>query len=409
MTALRRTVSGPPVRIAHVGLGAFFRAHPAWYTAEAPDAAEWGIAAFTGRSPDAAVALNRQDGLYHVLTRSASGDTVALIESISTAYDGNDEAAWARTFTLPDLAVVTLTVTEAGYRAGAPVHERLLAALSARRAAGLGPIAIVPCDNLPGNGPLLGSVLAARADDGLHEWLAQNVSYVATVVDRITPATTDDVRDTVLRLTGTDDAMPVVTEPFTEWVLAGEFPAGRPAWAATFVDEVGPYENRKLWMLNAAHSLLAYAGSARGHDTVAQAIADDDVLERVRGWWDEAGPHVGLPVADYREALLARWRNPRIEHRLAQIAADGSQKLPVRVLPVAQAELAAGREPLAAAGILAAWIAHLRGAGAPVTDVRAADFMRAAAGPVVDAVPRVLQLLAPGADALVPIVTRLVT
>ncbi|MDQ1723426.1 MAG: fructuronate reductase, partial [Frankiaceae bacterium] len=220
--------------------------------------------------------------------------------------------------------------------------------------------------------------------------------------------TTDDVRDVVRAATGFADAMPVVTEPFTEWVLAGTFPSGRPDWelgGARFVDDVSAYENRKLWLLNGAHSLLAYAGSARGHRTVAEAIADDELLGRVEQWWDEAAPHVGLETDAYREALLARWRNPRIEHRLAQIAGDGSQKLPVRVLPVARAELAAGREPLAAAGILAAWIAHLRGAGAPVTDTQAATFVQAASGPPELAVPRVLRLL--GAEDLAPLVRRL--
>ncbi|MDQ1727282.1 MAG: fructuronate reductase, partial [Frankiaceae bacterium] len=303
MTALRRSEPAAPVRGAHIGLGAFFRAHQAWYTARSP---EWGIAAFTGRSPDAAEALARQDGLYHVVTRGADGDGVERIEAISAAYDGNDAAAWARTFALPDLSVVTLTVTEAGYRAGAPVHDRLLAALAARRDAGGGPLALVPCDNLPRNGELLGELLAGRADPGTRAWLAENVSFVSTVVDRITPATTDEVRDVVRAATGVDDAMPVVTEPFTEWALAGTFPAGRPAWeagGARFVDDVSPYENRKLWLLNAGHSLLAYAGSARGRATVAEAITDAELLARVEQWWDEAAPHVGLETGAYREAL----------------------------------------------------------------------------------------------------------
>ncbi|MDQ1682136.1 MAG: fructuronate reductase, partial [Frankiaceae bacterium] len=401
----RRTTPAAPIRSAHIGLGAFFRAHQAWYTDRSPG---WGIAAFTGRSPAAAEALAGQDGLYHLVTRAADGDTVELVTTISSAYDGNDAAAWDRTFALPDLSVVTLTVTEAGYRAGAPVHDRLLAAFAARRDAGSGPIAVVPCDNLPHNGALLEALLADRAEDGMRAWLSEHVSYVSTVVDRITPATTADVRDVVRAATGFADAMPVVTEPFTEWVLAGTFPSGRPEWelgGARFVDDVSAYENRKLWLLNGAHSLLAYAGSARGHTTVAEAIADDELLGRVEQWWDEAAPHVGLETHGYRVALLARWRNPRIEHRLAQIAGDGSQKLPVRVLPVARAELAAGREPLAAAGILAAWIAHLRGAGAPVTDTQAATFVEASGGPPELAVPRVLRLL--GAEDLAPLVRRL--
>jgi fructuronate reductase len=404
---MHRSVPAPPVRIAHVGLGAFFRAHQAVYTAHAGDADEWGIAAFTGRSPDAAAALSAQDGLYHVLTRAAGGDSVELVPSVSLARDGGDESAWRRVFSVPELAVVTLTVTEAGYRAGSPVHARLLAAFASRRDAGGGPLAVVPCDNLPDNGALLRDALLTAASDDLRPWLSENLSFVSTVVDRITPATTDEVRSTVRALTGTEDAMPVVTEPFAEWILAGSFPAGRPDWAAAgaeFVADVTAYENRKLWMLNAAHSLIAYAGSARGHATVADAIGDPEIRRRVAEWWDEAGPHVGLPVADYRDALLTRWENPRIEHRLSQIAGDGSQKLPVRVLPVARAVRAAGGEPVAAAGILAAWIAHLRGAGAPVVDARRAEIVDAARGPLADAVPRVLALLGPDAPALAPLV-----
>jgi fructuronate reductase len=404
---MRRTAPAPPVRIAHVGLGAFFRAHQAFYTAHASDAGDWGIAAFTGRSPGAAAALSGQDGLYHLLTRAADGDSVEVVPSVSAAYDGNDEARWRRAFTAPELAVVTLTVTEAGYRSGSPVLDRLLAAFSARRDAGGGPLAVAPCDNLPDNGAVLRRALLERASEDMREWLAEHVSFVSTVVDRITPATTDEVRATVRALTGVDDAMPVVTEPFAEWVLAGSFPAGRPDWAsagAQFVDDLAPYENRKLWMLNAAHSLMAYAGSARGHATVADAIGDPEIRRRVAEWWDESAPHVGLPVADYLDALMTRWENPRIEHRLAQIAGDGSQKLPVRVLPVARAVLAAGREPVAAAGILAAWIAHLRGAGAPVVDARRDEILGAARGPLADAVPRVLALLGPDAQELAPLV-----
>jgi len=195
---------------------------------------------------------------------------------------------------------------------------------------------------------------------------------VTTMVDRITPRVTpEDVRAVASR-TGWQDAVPVVTEPFTEWVLSGDFPAGRPAWdaaGARFVADVVPHETRKLLLLNGGHSLLAYAGSARGHDTIAGAVADPVCLAWLHQWWDEAVRHVPLPAAelsDYRAALLSRFTNPRIRHTLAQIASDGSQKVPIRVLPVLRAERAAGRMPPGAVRVLAAWIGHLRGAGAPV-------------------------------------------
>jgi len=258
---------------------------------------------------------------------------------------------------------------------------------------------VVSCDNLPGNGAATARVvtdLAEAAEPALAHWIREHVSFVTTMVDRITPRTTaQDVR-AVAEQTGWQDAVPVVTEPFTEWVLSGDFPAGRPGWEAAgarFVADVHPHETRKLLLLNGGHSLLAYAGSARGHETVAGAIADPVCRGWLDQWWDEAVWHVPLPAAElaaYRAALAERFANPRIRHTLAQIAADGSQKIPIRVLPVLRAERAAGRMPAGAVRIVAAWIRHLRGSGAPVSD--------AGAGPYLDrvrSVRDVLALLAP--------------
>jgi fructuronate reductase len=201
-------------------------------------------------------------------------------------------------------------------------------------------------------------------------------------------------------MTGLDDQCSVVTEPFSEWVLSGSFPAGRPRWddaGAIFTADVTPYESRKLWLLNGAHSLLAYAGSIRGRVTVADAIADDICRSKVEQWWAEASPHLSQSdndLAAYRAALLERFANPRIRHQLAQIAADGSQKLPIRVVPVLLAQRAAGRMPLGATYILASWICHLRGRGVPVVDARADEVVPLASGTLPEAVPRVLRVLA---------------
>ncbi len=160
-------------------------------------------------------------------------------------------------------------------------------------------------------------------------------------------------------------------------MVAGRFPAGRPAWedaGARLVDDVTAYEQRKLWLLNGSHSLLAYAGSLRGHATIDEAVADPQCRAWVEAWWDEAGRHLPLPedeVTAYRDALLTRFANPRIRHLLAQIAADGSQKIPVRIVPTVLAERAAGRDPIGGATALAAWIWHLRGHGAPIKDAGA--------------------------------------
>ena len=183
--------------------------------------------------------------------------------------------------------------------------------------------------------------------------------------------------------TGRDDRCPVVTEPFTEWVISGAFPAGRPRWedaGATFADDITPFEHRKLWLLNGAHSLLAYAGSIRGHATVAEAAGDETCRAWVEQWWSEASPHLDQPAAElaaYRSALLERFGNARMHDRLDRIAADGSQKLPIRIVPVLRMERAAGRMPEGATRALAAWVCHLRGLGAPVSDARADEVVRA--------------------------------
>ena len=433
---LKRTSPAPPVTAVHLGLGAFFRAHQAAYTALAPDADEWGFAAFTGRSPGLATDLAAQDGLYTLLRRGSGGDEATVIGSVARPYAGGDLSAWLASVADPAVGLLTLTVTEAAYhrsadggpdfhapeviadlgalRRGAPedahtVPGRLVAGLAARARAGGEPLAIVSCDNLPDNGAVVRRIVTALAaevapalDPDLPAWITANVSFVSTEVDRITPRTTAADIDAVRRLTGYDDACPVVTEPFTEWTLAGDFPRGRPAWdaaGARFVDDVTPYETRKLWLLNGAHSLLAYAGSALGHTTVAEAIADPRCRAWVEAWWDEASDHLSLPrdamaeLGAYRADLVERFANPAIRHLLAQIAADGSQKLLVRTVPIVLAERVAGRSATAGARTLGAWVAHLRGVGAPVTDPRADELRSLASGPLADAVPRVLTAL----------------
>jgi fructuronate reductase len=396
------------VRIVHLGLGAFFRAHQAWYTGAAPDAADWGIAAFTGRSATLAEELARQDGLYTLVERGPQRDEMSVQWAVTEALPGTDLSAWRAYLERPEVAVVTLTVTEAAYlrdRAGGldmdradvqadiaaisgdgpvtTVPGRLTAGLAARRAAGAGPLSVVSFDNVPDNGAGTARVvtdLAEAAEPALVEWIRDNVSFVTTMVDRITPHTTaEDVR-AVAEQTGWADAAPVVTEPFTEWVLSGAFPAGRPAWdaaGARFVDDVHPYETRKLLLLNGGHSLLAYAASARGHETIAEAVADPVCRQWLEQWWDDAAPHVPLPAAEvavYRAALIERFANPRIRHLLAQISPDGSTKLVIRLLPVLRAERAAGRMPAGGVRMLAAWIDHLRGIGAPVNDAGARPY-----------------------------------
>jgi fructuronate reductase len=422
-----------PVRIVHLGVGNFHRAHQAWYTAHAPDADKWGIAAFTGRRPDMAQSLAPQDGLYTLITRSGDGDAFELIGALSAVHAAAEHDQFLDYLRRPEVSVVTITVTEAGYVLDtdrrldaerdvivadlerlrsdqrAPVVSlpaKLVAGLLARRATGAAALTILSCDNLPENGTVTKTVvgdLAALVDDQLPDWIEDNVDFATSMVDRITPVTTDDDRALVERSCGYLDADPVATEPFSEWVISGAFPAGRPQWdkaGATIVENVVPFEQRKLWLLNASHSHLAYAASIRGFLTIDEAIADPECRSEVELLWDEASRHLELPgdaIVDYRQALLARFANPRMRDQLARIAADGSVKLPVRIMPTVRAERAAGRIPLGCATTLAAWVLHLRGLGAPVKDPEAASFLEAAnSGELAEAAPAVLNLLEPG-------------
>jgi fructuronate reductase len=408
-----------PVRIVHLGTGNFSRAHQAWYTATADP--EWGIAAFSGRGGSVADALSEQDGLYTLIERGPARDALQVLNAISAAHDGRDVTALSAAVAAPSTAVVTLTVTEAGYATPAsnggpnapagrfmanpvpkvdpsgradrpnapagrfmanpvpkvdppPILARLTRALDARRAAdGAGPLALVSCDNLPSNGSVLRERVMAYACEtpGLADWIQHNVSFVSTSVDRITPHTTDADRQLVVDELGLIDAVPVVTEPFTDWVLCGDFPAGRPAWedaGARFAADVEPWEQRKLWLLNGGHSLLAYMGLMRGHATVAEAVGDRHLRMSLNDFWDLAERYLPdgetLDLPRYRAQLLDRFDNARIGYPLTQIGADGLAKLRNRVVPVVDAALTAGaplRTLAPALDVVSAWIDWVSG------------------------------------------------
>jgi fructuronate reductase len=391
-----------PVRSVHLGLGAFHRAHQAWYHAAAGDG--WGIAAVSPRSSDVVGRLGDQDGLYTLVVRRVTGDATEVVGSISQVLGGADPA-WAQHLARPEVGVVTLTVTEAGYRPDSALLAALVAGLDARRRAGGGALALVSCDNLSGNGSVLEAAVKACAqhtDPGLVAFIDEVCTFPSTVVDRITPAPTGaDVAD-VARITGWDDRAPVVTEAWHEWVLEDRFPGGRPAWergGAAFVTDVAPWERRKLRVLNAGHSLLAYEGAPRGHRWVHEAVADPVVLGRLRDLWAEAVTYLeavpGSSWAGYTEAVEARWANDRLPHALAQIGADGSLKLAQRVVPTVRAARSCGVLPVASVELLGAWMAHLRSPSFPLGE-RTDGPVRAAAGAWPDAARRVLDLLDAG-------------
>ncbi|MHB1209013.1 MAG: mannitol dehydrogenase family protein [Acidimicrobiales bacterium] len=403
----------PPARIAHFGLGSFHRAHQVWFTANASDASDWGICAFTGHGRGIADALGRQDGLYTLIERSATSDRFNVMTNLVEVYEGSDSGAIVDVLSRREVVVVTTTVTESGYRMdldGTPqlsdvelardvatlreltphdsldaltistIPGRILLGLEARRRGHGGPIAIVPCDNLPNNGWVLRrglTQLAARVGTELARWLEENVSFVSTSVDRITPRTTEGDVALVQEATRWIDAVPVVTEPFASWVLSGAFPAGRPRWedaGAQFVEEIEPYERRKLWLLNGAHSILAYVGLDAGHVTVAQAIADPQCRRVVESFWTSARHHLpeDLDLDEYCRQLIERFENARIAYHLEQIASDSVMKLRTRIAPVVVAESRAGRGCLAGAQAIAAWARWILAHGSfPDADVAA--------------------------------------
>ncbi|MCZ8098098.1 MAG: mannitol dehydrogenase family protein [Burkholderiales bacterium] len=411
--------------IVHLGLGAFHRAHQAVYTDAAIAAGDtrWGILGASLRAADTRDALVPQDGLYTIAVRSAEGEALRVIGALRGVLVGpEDPAALIAAMADPAVLIVSLTVTEKGYchdpatgtlnedhpdirhdlaHPGAPrsAPGYIVEALARRRAAGVPAFTVLTCDNLPANGHTAGRVvsrLAAMRDGDLGRFVAQEVAFPSTMVDRIVPATTDDDRARVAAALGLQDAWPVMTEPFSQWVIEDRFPGGRPDWAAhgaELVADVAPFETMKLRLLNGAHSSLAYLGYLAGRETVADAMALAPLAVHVRRLMDEeAGPTLSLPpgadVEGYKDRLVARFRNPALRHRTSQIAMDGSQKLPQRLLGPIRDRLAAGAPiPRLALGV-AAWMRYVAGtdeAGQPI-DVRdplAADLRRRAdeAGP----------------------------
>ena len=385
-----------PIRIVHIGLGAFHKAHQAWYTDLVDCDKQWGIAAFTGRKPDEALKIESQDGLYTLVTRKPEGDEFKVISSISKVHDISDFWQLKEYLASPEVTIVTLTITESGYllnlnggldRSNSLVDEdlenldqvdyvphtvlfKIAAGLLKRCRAHGKPIAIMSCDNLSGNGVRLQagmSEIFSYLPEEIDQWFKANVTFPSTSVDRITPKTTQADVEIVAKATGMNDAAPVVTEPFTSWIIKGSFPAGRPVWenaGAQFVDEIESFENRKLWLLNGSHSLMAYAGLVKGHETVAEALKDSSIRGLVERFWDEASVLLDDPkleVAQYRAALIERYSNHRIEHKLAQISIDGATKLIMRVIPVASGLIERGIEPTASAEVVGRWIAWILG------------------------------------------------
>ncbi|MER8463416.1 mannitol dehydrogenase family protein [Mesorhizobium sp. M1396] len=392
--------------IVHLGVGAFHRAHQAAYVDDCLAAGEtgWGITGVSLRSADTRDALTPQDGLYTLAIRSSGEEKLRVIGSIASMLVApEDPSAVLAALTDPRTRIVTLTITEKAYLRAAgggldtahpdivhdlaepqtpkTAHGFLTEALARRRAAGTAPFTVLCCDNLPANGATLHRLLIefaelrdakldAKGDAGLAKHIADAVAFPSSMVDRIVPATTDADRVRIAEELGVEDAWPVMTEPFCQWVVEDDFPGGRPAWeqfGVTMVDDVGPFEDMKLRLLNGSHSAIAYLGLLSGHATVDRAFADPAIRAFVDALWAEAIPtlprNAGLDTASYTAELAERFSNTALAHRTAQIANDGSQKLPQRIVASALESIEAGAVPEHLTLVIAAWIAACEARG----------------------------------------------
>jgi fructuronate reductase len=383
------------IGIVHLGIGAFHRAHQAVCTEDAIAAAggDWGIFGVTQRSRAVVDQLAPQDGLYTLAERDGDGERLRVIGSVrDVMWAQEDPDALLARIAAPATQVITLTVSEKGYhhdpatnrlRRDSPeiaadlaqgtartVLGQLAQGLVRRRGQDGGPITIVCCDNLPHNGHVLGELVrefAARLpdSDGLLEWMARSVRFPSTMVDRITPATTDEDRARVAAVLGAQDAGVVVTEPFSQWVIEDDFAGPRPAWeqgGATLTGDVRPYELIKLRLLNGCHFTVAHLGILAGYEFVSDAVSPSaPFLAVLRALMAEdvvptlAAPD-GFDLDAYQAQLLDRFANPALRHRTAQIAMDGSQKLPQRLLDTIRDRRRTGAEPTVAALGVAAWM-----------------------------------------------------
>jgi fructuronate reductase len=407
---LRKNITIPQYRrdqlapgIVHLGLGAFHRAHAAVYTdrAIAEGDPRWGIIGVSLRQADTRDALAPQDNLYTVAIRGpgaarsdgAGREQLHVVGAlIGTLVAPENPQAVLAAMSDACCHIVSLTVTEKGYchdpatralrldhpdimydlaHPGAPRSAIgfIVRALAQRHDAGLRPFTVLSCDNLPSNGSTTrGLVLAfaAAVDAELARWIDAYGAFPNAMVDRIVPKTTEEDRARIADSLGADDAWPVMTEPFSQWVIEDTFAGPRPRWeggGVSIVAEVEPYENAKLRMLNGTHSSLAYLGAVAGYATVDAAIGDAALAKFIAAMMQqEIEPTLSRPkLPEYRSALLNRYRNPALKHQLQQIAMDGSQKLPQRLLGTIRDRLAARAPCDRLCFAVAGWLRYLRG------------------------------------------------
>ncbi|WP_336346806.1 mannitol dehydrogenase family protein [Pseudomonas monsensis] len=388
--------------IAHIGVGGFHRAHQAYYTdalMNTGEALDWAICGVGLRADDrrARDDLKEQDYLFTLFELGDSDDTevrvIGAIRDMLLAEDGAQ--VLIDKLADPQIRIVSLTITEGGYciddsngefmahlpqiqhdlahpSAPTTVFGFLCAALEKRRGAGTPAFTIMSCDNLPHNGAVTRKALLAFAtlrDTGLRDWIEQNVSFPNAMVDRITPMTSTAHRLQLADRHGVDDAWPVVCEPFVQWVLEDKFVNGRPAWekvGVQFTDDVSPYEEMKIKLLNGSHLALTYLGFLKGYRFVHETMNDPLFVRYMRAYMDldvtpQLAPVPGIDLTDYKHTLVARFSNQAIADQLERVCSDGSSKFPKFTIPTINRLIADGQETKRAALVVAAWALYLKG------------------------------------------------
>lgn len=409
--------------IVHIGVGGFHRAHLAMYVdalLTAGEARDWGICGVGVLPSDDRIrdVLRAQDGLYTLVRKEADGSLSPRVVGslVDYLYAPDDPQAVIERIADPATRIVSLTITEGGYAIDQKTGEfdaefagiaddlaadvptgafgLVVAGLALRRERGTGPLTIMSCDNMQGNGDVARRVFTGYAqlrDADLGVWVAQNVTFPNSMVDRITPATADSDREALAERFGLYDGWPVVCEPFTQWVLEDDFAAGRPEFervGVQVVDDVVPYEFMKLRLLNATHQALGYLGYLAGHRYVHEVAQDPTFASFLRGYMnDEATPTLrpvpGIDLDAYKDTLIERFANPGVADTLMRINFGSSDRISIFLLPVVREQLAAGGPVDRAAAVVAGWCRYAEGTdeqGQPVAQQdRLADELTALA------------------------------
>lgn len=388
--------------IVHIGVGGFHRAHQALAMDTLMNegkALDWGICGVGLMPSDSRMrdAMAAQDCQYTLVSKHNDGNREARIigSIVEYLFAPDDPEAVIEKMAHPETRIVSLTITEGGYNFDQVTGEfdaenpgvqadladgavpktvfgLVVEALVRRRGRGIAPFTVMTCDNIPSNGEMARrsfSTFASLRDPELGRWVVESVRFPNSMVDRITPMTSDADRAEVQALWGIDDAWPVVCEPFFQWVLEDDFPLGRPPFedaGVQLVQDVEPYELMKLRLLNASHQGLCYFGYLAGYRYAHEAMADDAIARFLRDYMDNEGtptlhPVPGIDLDEYKDTLIARFSNPEIRDTLARLCAESSDRIPKWLLPVVRENLASGRSIEFSAAIVASWARYAEG------------------------------------------------